>query len=679
MVEIPASTGHAARVRHIISGLLIFLVALTARGAPIPPGHEAEVSRLVAGERLAEGEVLAIRIGAQSIEVDLSTPDGPLTLALEAHDTRSKEREVGRSASFIVLERRGAAGEGARRVTSLFVDGLRARDAGTFFPSIAKAAPESSVAHRHELGWWDGVKRAVSWTALVICLLLLAIGTRVSRWQTLGLVALVLAGWGLRLWLPPQAPLHANAHGIAELRGLVGAAVPWYAADESTRYGPAFRDAVRPMLAWTGAGTDGFFRLNTLFSALGVFAVFAFARSLTGSRVAGWAAAVALAIHPVNVRVASSESPMPLAILLTLIALAAWDAALKREENDGRAMLLGWTGGFALALASELAVTTLALAAAVVLYALVTGPRRRLVSLLLPAVFVAFTALVHLWVLSPLLEEARIDRGETLLPFWKTWMGPANLLFDETLGSPLLLPLAGLGLLAIATRGRWRAALGLALAGIVVLAASFPVIQARTDLLRYQVLAHAFVLITAGAAAAFVPAFVALRGQLVGALVVVVILITGALPGLDAIRKPTLDDSAFLAVKEAAAALPDRLSVVITPRVAGQPFTDFPGYLLEESGKSVTVVADRTEATGACFVHVSAGCWAFPREEIEQAIATAPRFDGEPIQPRCAQHLEGIVPPAQTARRVAVPWREGEFYAVPADRPWVGLFPCGGR
>src|SRR5690606_30116347 len=126
VVEIPRSSGQAAGVRSLVAGLLLFLCALTAEAAPIPPGHEAEVSRLVAGEPLAEGEVLAIRVGAQSIEVDLSTPDGRLTLALEAHDSRSKEPEVGRSASFIVLERRSAKGDGARRVTSLFVDGLRA-------------------------------------------------------------------------------------------------------------------------------------------------------------------------------------------------------------------------------------------------------------------------------------------------------------------------------------------------------------------------------------------------------------------------------------------------------------------------------------------------------------------------------------------------------------------------
>lgn len=672
-------------MRALLPSLLLSILALDAQAAPpIPPGHEAEVKHLVAAERPAGGEVLAIRIGPHSIEVDLATPDGPTTLMLEAHHAGSKAPEVGRSKSFIVRRKVGPDGDGARRVTSSFVEGLQARDDGTFFSSIVrsappeKRAPASSSVSSLDVASLDSLKRALSWAGLVVCLLLLTRGTQVNRRQTLGLVALLLLAWGLRLWLPPQAPLHANAHGVAELRGLIGAPSPWHAADESTRYGAAFKHFSRAVLGWTGAGTDGFFRLNALLSALGVCAAFAFARSLTGSQVVGWAAAVATAVHPANVRIGSSESPMPLAILLTLIALAAWDAALKREESKGRTRLLGLTGGLALALASELAVTTLSLAAAGVLYVLVTGPWRRLRRLLVPVTLVSFTALFHFWVLWPVLNEARIDRGSTFVPFWQVWLGDANLLFNPSLVSPLLLPLAAWGLAALAKRGQWRAALGLALAELVVLAASFPVFYARTDQLRYQILAHALLLVAAGAAA--LPFTRVSRGrQLVGAGAVMALIVLGSLPGLASVGTPMLDDSAFLAVKEAARVMPKEVSVVITPRVRGEPFMDFPDYLLEEAGIAVTLVEERSQATGACFVHVAAGCWAFNHDEVKDAIATGPRFDGDPIQPRCADRLQGVVPPAPTARQVEVPWREGEFYEVPALKPWVGLFPCGHR
>jgi hypothetical protein len=138
-------------------------------------------------------------------------------------------------------------------------------------------------------------------------------GADTRRAAGLGALALALRA-GLGVW----GPLHVNGYGPLFV---IGAARD---PAQIGAYGPGYAELFGPLAGLAPAAPDwAIFAANALGSALAVVAAFAVARALAVPRGAATLAALLLALDPVSIHMAASESYFPIIILISLCAAGA--------------------------------------------------------------------------------------------------------------------------------------------------------------------------------------------------------------------------------------------------------------------------------------------------------------------------------------------------------------------
>jgi hypothetical protein len=163
-------------------------------------------------------------------------------------------------------------------------------------------------------------------------------GADTRRAAGLGALALALRA-GLGVW----GPLHVNGYGPLFV---IGAARD---PAQIGAYGPGYAELFGPLAGLAPAAPDwAIFAANALGSALAVVAAFAVARALAVPRGAATLAALLLALDPVSIHMAASESYFPIIILISLCAAGALLLAARRLAHDAAAQAALAVGAAAL-------------------------------------------------------------------------------------------------------------------------------------------------------------------------------------------------------------------------------------------------------------------------------------------------------------------------------------------
>jgi hypothetical protein len=179
-----------------------------------------------------------------------------------------------------------------------------------------------------------GVRPGTPWLLAVALVLVLAARLRAApvergdRWAALGLFVVALP---LRLALGAWGPLRIN--GLGPLWIMAAAVDP----AEAGAYGPGYAEIFSPLSRLPLAPDDAIFAANGVISALLPPLLFALARLLGVDRRRALVVAFALALDPVSIRIATTESYVPvIAALAAAAAVAAAAAALEAARRRPR-------------------------------------------------------------------------------------------------------------------------------------------------------------------------------------------------------------------------------------------------------------------------------------------------------------------------------------------------------
>jgi hypothetical protein len=339
------------------------LVAPYSRGAELPGGfHLARISR-GAGDVI----ILATRADGARIEVH-AVRRGQWPGVLES-----------RSFGIAYEAPHTTAPEGeAMAVTRAVAEVIRARDGGLAAPDQLPLTADDHAALPWWLGVWRGGRGALLGVDAAALALLVLIGGaatavlggvvaaldvaarvlgpppltgEVPGWCLLAGAALLLSGAGrpavsrraaagvalifalalaLRLTLGFWGPLRINGLGPLWIAGAIGA------DDGIATYGSGYRAVFGPIASLGGASPDwAIFAANAVLSALLAPLTWALARRLGARALAAALAALAIAVDPVAVVSAATESYFPLITVLCVTAALVL-AAAARAYDDGR-------------------------------------------------------------------------------------------------------------------------------------------------------------------------------------------------------------------------------------------------------------------------------------------------------------------------------------------------------
>lgn len=147
-----------------------------------------------------------------------------------------------------------------------------------------------------------------------------------SRLELAALAGLAALAVALRAGVAPHAPIHENLHGYAVLSG---ALTHW----------EGVRSAYLDLLGALGLRFGAVFGANALISSLAPVFVALVARESTRRRPVGLLAGLALALHPLAVRLGGSESELPFAA--TLFVAGTWAAQVAVRRAGWRGALVG--------------------------------------------------------------------------------------------------------------------------------------------------------------------------------------------------------------------------------------------------------------------------------------------------------------------------------------------------
>lgn len=639
---------------------MILAASWEALAQPLPPGLEARVSALTQGVVLpAPWSVAEASIEPTCVRIKL---DGPSRASVVLRRTSAEDpsgRALGHTRSFSLWL---VPPDGPLEAATALRSVIEARDDGTFFGAIRSPQGADAPANALDRGPPDTYRRLLAWLGAIVLAGIVLRATGRRTW----LAALLVFSTALAIrWsLPEKAPLHANGHGIAELRGLAG--FPGFDAfePETDRYGGAHRELVRGLLSPVfGHGTEALW-LQGLFGALGVLAVFALALVLLESLSAATGAGLVAAALPAHAWLSVTESPMPLAGALWLFGAASLVSALR--ARGGRVHLLAWLASACLSLSGELAVTTLALPISA--FALCLGLpfeawRARWKALVGPFVALVASMVLHVSALAPIFAETRSRRsGEFAGSLDRLLHGGLLLSSLELTGVLVLAALAGLW---IAGRRSLRITSALIVSTLIALIPGLIVNVALTDRLRYQTVPLMPLAVLAGFA------FVSLDRVRAGAIAL------ASIGSLLVLRSVPLEVQAYRLIRTAP--LPEYAEVHVPQRrlgAGGSVIAEFPEYLLRIG----TVVPRPATGPGErCYTWIGPACWSFTRAEVEASEPErSPRFDGQPIRRECGEFVSGLDPLDSRSISIAatVPWRDDEFHRIVAERPRLGLFPC---
>lgn len=670
--------------------------AASVAAQPLKRGSEATVAALViSGGPLRDGtRIESVQLRARSINVALEDGSGVHHEVSLFPNGAGGAATLAHTPSFDLVGDRSAAA-----VAGTLAARIRGRDDGHFWATAAtvRGGDEQNDATTHfdrshdaatPLGWGDDLRRLLGWLALGA--LLVSGGIRAARrtWRskrarraivpTLGAaLAVFVMALALRVVVTPWAPLHSNEHGVATVRGLV--APHTKGRDESTRYGVAYAQLVRPLAAFTEGDWRVPFALAALSGALTAMLALYLARALTRSLAAGVAAGVGLALHPMHVRVSGSETSLVLAAALAMVALLGVHYALDTTRARRARIWAVWMTGLATAASLELSWTAPAFAVGVGLFAMALwrpGAFRGMRSHAAGAVgWTAIAAGLHV------VSLAGLDSGASAMGFLQgdfaltdILTGQRSGLWDASMASALLMPLAAAGAVALLWTRRARGLVGLLLFGAVVLIAAALVASARRDVIRYAAGAHVVHFVLSGCVVSFA------RRPLVRAAlaaVVCLLLLGTSLVGLADVARPDATATEWAVALDAP---PGLRSVVVAPsRLTDKVLSDYPNYLPRPPPQ---VIRTRTHEPRWCRVWIGMPCWSFSREELAERTGSEVDVGIGPMRAECVELLGGV----DAVRRalpsltpVEVRHRDGELHVIPTYEPRIGYAPCVAR
>jgi hypothetical protein len=197
---------------------------------------------------------------------------------------------------------------------------------------------------------FDVLDVGASWLPPAALLLLLGcavlrrhVHSRDDRLLALGLFGIAMA---LRAGLGPWGPLHVNGMGPSWVAGASRAPLLLAA------YGPGYTEIFTAITRLTPSRPDwAIFASNALFSALLPPLAFVLAQLMGTGRHAALAAGLLLAIDPVSIRMASTESYFPAIIFFCSSAAVSLLFAVREMERGKRSWAATWVVGAGLLLA----------------------------------------------------------------------------------------------------------------------------------------------------------------------------------------------------------------------------------------------------------------------------------------------------------------------------------------
>jgi len=398
----------------------------------------------------------------------------------------------------------------------------------------------------------------------------------------LALGALALA---IRLWLSPQAPLHANGHGLEELDHLLFPLESPYPA-YTGRGHSALADltfAILPRRLWC------FWLVTALVGCATCLAGALAVRALEdrrGSR-SPWIAALLLALCPVAVRISTSESSFLLVGLFLPASVAGLAHYVRRPEP--LSLVIGTAALFLLVHLHVVTAPFLLLP----FLALILGrgrfwSRRHLLPYLLAVLTTLALALPHLRFIWN--QDVQSHLGFLSYPFVERALGSANL-FCNWKTNPVLVPLLALAGLVSLGLGRPRALLFVALC-LPLFLPGFIIASSLSDMVRYQTPMVVFLTCVAGPGAAWLVSRHSSRWfrRAVAAALAALFFVTANQP-MKTVLEPDSEAREFLFMQEAVHMLPQSgVLVVLGDRHRGKVTTYFPRTLLLDEEKHFTLV-----------------------------------------------------------------------------------------
>ncbi|MFH1530467.1 MAG: hypothetical protein ABIK09_07020 [Pseudomonadota bacterium] len=411
--------------------------------------------------------------------------------------------------------------------------------------------------------------------------------SRPALGAALGFVALLAAGFTLRMLFSPLAPLHANQHGLEEIDQFVFPIESPY----PSYYGRT-QGALEDLLLWCLPGSAAtLFTLHAVLGVLGSAGAGLLALSLSGSRLAGWTTTIMALLSPHLVRVSTSESGFIWVVVLLFPTL--WGLVRYARDGDRLGLAAGGAGTLLLTHLHAITPVFLALPAAAWLMAPRGLRGRRFAGLGLLTLGLGLLLLPHLTFIMKLHEARGTGLMSEALPGLPSRIfDPGSLALNpET--SPAVISLAALvGLALLWWRHRSVAAFVTAVTPLFL--ATFLLQTCWTDMVRYQAPLAAWLTVPAGLGVGLGIPLLRRRRWRVAAAALVLGIGAVSLPGPWAAHlRPDLEASEYLFLDEVVRGLPQHGILVVPPQGPGIS-SYVPRTLFLQSGRSYRIV-DATE------------------------------------------------------------------------------------
>ena len=312
-------------LRAVVGALLMVVVLLRGSAAQaddhvVAPGQEDFIRTMVGGGDVLPGgcRVDEVVVGRYRIDVTYGCAGGLRTTVWLRHfeNTGSADAIAGRFAL-------GVRGEAPAGLVDAIAARVTAREAGFAWREF-RTPPVADRRGRSPLNW----------LLVGVTLLMLVVGITRSRPAPVdltyagGLFAVALA---LRLLLGAYGPLHHNGQGGLWLHGAIG--------DPSflSSFGPGYSELFRPVARLFPSAPDtAIFVANAVFSALAPALAYALGRMAGAAPLSALVVASLLAVDPVALRMAATESYQSSIIALTLAVGVLVAAAARLEEDRQR-------------------------------------------------------------------------------------------------------------------------------------------------------------------------------------------------------------------------------------------------------------------------------------------------------------------------------------------------------
>ena len=641
--------------------------------APVVVGGEVDGGWILEGIQIRKSWVVyTLSRGEEAYTMVLSPPHRQLPGGLLA-----------RSPSFVISRRGEPEGEALAALQAL-AQRVRANDQGTFWGACA--VEQQGPGGPGWLLWGNQMLLVLLVLMALFCRRGLASQIRgQGRWTWVVLLALAVVALVIRALLPPHAPLHANTHGLREMRELIsgqGALIPNLLVGQ---YGLGKQALLGPLVALLGGTAGALFWLNITLGSLTVPALGLATSLLTGSRLAGVLAALILACLPAHVRLSASESGLVAYNLLLCLTLVA--ALVAARESKWRyfilaALLAGFTAQLHLV---AVAAPVLMFMAALQAPASSRPPNatwratwfRALAALTLAGV----VTLPH--ALRMALAHGDSGRAGGLLVPLEVWASDSNLLFNPA-ASPILLTLCCLAGLALLARRRWVVALAWCLALAALSWLHLAVCACFSDAVRYQTTTLILAIPPAALALASLAGRAGARSgpriALAGAATLAVL--GSAAPGLLLISRPDNQALEYAFIREAMPKLPQQATLVLLDeRLASRKvLTDFPDFLLQEHGKRWEVVRQgeldrrRGGLRGPLILYHGLTCHSFTEEEMGGGAVEPQKIRPECSRFRRRHELKAITEVRHQTRRPRWSRRRWDFHLLPSETLTLGFY-----